>query len=481
MKTPISHPVVNHVLARHGIPPKYVTTFDASTVLQRALAAFLRGEDFEAGAALPWGGPLGRATLCALPNSGRSLAYQLGARADAVNASALSSFHSETVSRWVTSSYPRRRTNLALVGASNGAAVQLAAALGAPWLPQDHLVLVRTRGLDPDGPTAHLELGERLARSLLSRAPDLTLHQMHDPVQHRLTSRQALHFRLKRRTLGPTYERFLLDRLEPGGTLVLVDCRATWPVVEVADRHLFQLGGLGAFDPEDYYGLTDRTRAFLASQRSAKGRWIVPRPEAERSEAEWGYAPELTADVLRFADRHGYRVERLSFRHPEHLSPWVADLYRLHVTAGSGAPDRLLIESNLLVDPACVRRTASVPFWTTYNARSSVEAVQRYLRQSHAFDDIRAVLYSGGVRAPDTATVEEWQALLFQAREGHGLLGVHPNRYPADFAVYLRHHQALERLPDAPRRPRDLTWRDVRAYAEGTGAKHPVQLERLCD
>src|SRR5690606_23668815 len=70
MKTPISHPVVNHVLARHGIPPKYVTTFDASTVLQRALAAFLRGEDFEAGAALPWGGPLGRATLCALPNSG---------------------------------------------------------------------------------------------------------------------------------------------------------------------------------------------------------------------------------------------------------------------------------------------------------------------------------------------------------------------------------------------------------------------------
>jgi hypothetical protein len=490
MKSPVFHPGLNHALAGRGVTPRHVTTFDAATVLQEALAAFLHGEDDSVGARTRLGRTLGKAALCALPPAGRALAYRLGARAEAVPPSALQNFRSEAVTRWIASRYPRRRYPVVFLGASNGAAVHLAAAVGAPWLPQNHLVLVRARGLDPDDPARSLELGRRAARPLLAHAPELALHQVQDPVQDRLMSQEALYFRLKRLTLGVAYERFLLERLEPGGTLVLVDCKATWPSLRVGERHVFQLGGIGALTAEDYYDGSDSVRAFLAEQGSPKTRWqLSPNSEAssgrvrstDEPEAEWGYAPQLTTDVLRFANRHGYRVERLSFEHPERLSPWVANYYREHVVPGSGAPERLLVESLVLLDPAGVRRTASVPFWTVSNARASAEALAHYLDESKAFEEIRAVLFSSGVRAPGTATLEDWLRALRRARRSHGWLGVDTNDYPADFGVFLRYHDALRALPDAPRRPADRPWSGVIAFAGSQQAPPGVRLERICD
>lgn len=462
MKSPLFHPGLSHALSAHGVTPRHVTEFDSAAVFHEALAAFLHGEDHAPGARTRLGRALGKAALCALPPAGLTLAYQLAARVEAVPFGSLQSFRSESIARWITSGYPRRRYPVVFLGASNGAAVQLAAAVGAPWLPQNHLVLVRQKGLDPQDPARSLELGRRAARALMAHAPELRLHQVQDPVRDRLLGQEAIQFRLKRLTLGIAYERFLLQHLEPGGTLVLVDCRASWPCLEVAERHFFQFGGVGGVEPSERY---DGGKKDLSSQ----------------PEAEWGYAPQLTADALRFADRHGYRVERLSFDHPEDLSPWVANFYRNHLVHGSGAPDRLLIESFCLLDPSCVRRTASVPFWTLGNQRASTEAVGRYLDATRGFDDIRAVLFSNGVRSPSTASLEDWLSLLRRARERHGLLGVSTNDYPADFGVYLRYHEALLDLPDAPQRPPDHSWSDVRAYAEHQDATSTVRLERICD
>ena len=52
----------------------------------------------------------------------------------------------------MTSLYPSRRYPMALIGSSNGAAVHLAAAMGAPWLPQTFMVPVRNPSNDPDDP-----------------------------------------------------------------------------------------------------------------------------------------------------------------------------------------------------------------------------------------------------------------------------------------------------------------------------------------
>src|SRR3546814_2954815 len=74
-----------------------------------------------------------------------------------------------------------------------------------------------------------MEAARGPARLLLDNNPDLQLHHMRDPVQDHLMLRVMTYFRVKRLRLGPTYERFLSDVLEPGGTIFLVECEQRWP------------------------------------------------------------------------------------------------------------------------------------------------------------------------------------------------------------------------------------------------------------
>src|SRR5262249_11173098 len=150
------------------------------------------------------------------------------------------------------------------VGSSNGAAVHLWAALGIPWLPQTFLVPVARSGVYPDEPEQELRWAEPHAQLVLRRNPDLELHHMHDPVQDRLMVRRMSYFRLKFRRLGPAYERFLRERLEPGGTIILVDCRLDWPTTRRGDRYWFQFGALGGASIDELLHGSDRIEAYLA-------------------------------------------------------------------------------------------------------------------------------------------------------------------------------------------------------------------------
>jgi hypothetical protein len=72
---------------------------------------------------------------------------------------------------------------------------------------------------------------------------------MHDPDQDRLMSQRMAYFRIKQRRLGEAYERFLRDRLAPGGSIILVECRHSWPTTRLGPRHVFQVGGSGGATP----------------------------------------------------------------------------------------------------------------------------------------------------------------------------------------------------------------------------------------
>jgi N-acyl-D-amino-acid deacylase len=87
---------------------------------------------------------------------------------------------------------------------------------------------------------------------------------MHDPVQDRLMVRRMSYFRLKKLSLGETYRTFLDQCLEPGGTIVLVDCRLSWPVTDCGGRHLFQFGALGGATAEESYRGGPRLAEYLA-------------------------------------------------------------------------------------------------------------------------------------------------------------------------------------------------------------------------
>src|SRR5690606_13594653 len=165
----------------------------------------------------------------------------------------------------------------------------------------------------------------------------------------------------------------------------------------------------------------------------------------------------------------------------EHLSPWVADLYREHVVRSSGAVDRLILEAGCLADPWCVFRSGAVPFWAASTGAASATAADAYLDAVDLFEEIHAVLPATGVDAPTTLPIERWREILRRARGVHGFLGVREEDYPTDFGVYFRYHDAFRRLPDAPGPVRTLSWRDVHAYAEDLGREYSVRLEWIVE
>jgi hypothetical protein len=249
------------------------------------------------------------------------------------------------------------------------------------------------------------------------------------------------YLRLKRRTLGPAYERFLADRLAPGGPVLLVRDRSRWPVTRVRDRHVFQFGARGGATVEEYHGGGPRVRAFLRGSGAARDRWDPPAPDAEAPEAEWGLAPQLADDVRRWAAASGHPVRELALDEPEDLSAPVAALHRRWY-ADRGLPtDRLLVESFVLHDPIAALRTARVPYWTVFPVQPSLQRTRGYLAGAAPYRDVGVLLFSHGVDSIGLARPAEWRALPGGGR----LLGVRERRFPADFPVFARYGPALRR------------------------------------
>ena len=203
-------------------PPRFIANFDSSTAMVRAPANLLHGRDFPALGLSPLLKPLAaRANL--LPQSVRRRIYSFSGWNEAIPARRVGKARSEKVSRWVAAEYPDRTYPAVAIGSSNGAAVHLFCALGIPWLPQTFLIPVR-QSVHPDEPRDALKIGEIPGRALLDANPDLQLHHMHDANQDRLMVETMTYFRVKRRRLGEEYERFLEERLPPGGTVLVMDC-----------------------------------------------------------------------------------------------------------------------------------------------------------------------------------------------------------------------------------------------------------------
>src|SRR2546426_8710603 len=125
--------------------------------------------------------------------------------------------------------HPRGKFPAVAIGSSNGAATHLFAALGIPWLPQTFLMPVKRSGPQPDDPQADFNWAQEPARIFLEHNPDVQLHHMQYPNQDRLMIQRMTYLRLKRLRLGAANENFLRRALDPGGTILLVECNLKWP------------------------------------------------------------------------------------------------------------------------------------------------------------------------------------------------------------------------------------------------------------
>lgn len=455
-------------------PPAFVADFDSATGLVRALAAALDGRRYERLGRSRTMGTVVRASNL-LPTALRKHAFAVAGGREAIAASSIAGVDPEAFARWVTGQYGMMQVPAVAIGSANGAVTHLCAAAGVPWLPQTFLVPVR-READPDDCTGDTSLASVEVKELLDRQSNLQVHQMHDPNQDRLMIARLAYFRMKLRGLPSAYRSYLRTVLRPGGTIVIVDCGRRWPVHTLGDRHVYQLGAEGGLAPQEYTDGSPRVAEFLAREGASVRSWSYPPADSTAPEAEWGYEPALTSDLVAFAERNGFEVARLSFPSPEAVSPVAADLIHEWHSRSGPAPTRLLAETFICVEPTWTQQTRTVPLWLTFGTEPSLATLDNYLQSARPqYEELDVTLFSHGVRSAGYAPAWRWRRTGAQHGLRTTLVGVSSRRWPADFATLANYARALHRSDAATAvPPQRLPLSMIEAAVRARGGDHEV-------
>ncbi|MEV8312200.1 hypothetical protein AB0P36_34095 [Streptomyces flavidovirens] len=150
----------------------------------RALGSFLHGQDDRA-LSMGRGSTRLADLLSAPPRPLRRRMFELMSLSQGIPLDRVRQVRSEDLDTWAVRQYGRGFHPAVVIGAPSGAAVHLAAALRAPFLPQTLLVAVRDVTTHTDDPAGALEALAPSARMVAANNPDLTVHHMHDPAQDR--------------------------------------------------------------------------------------------------------------------------------------------------------------------------------------------------------------------------------------------------------------------------------------------------------
>ena len=479
--------------ARYPAAIPNVADFDSATAFLRATALMLHGDSFPHLGRQPllWEHAVGW-FLDAVPTSIRTALFSVTGALEAVpQGKAAQLIDSDQVARAVALQYPvNRKYPVIAIGSSNGALVHLYAALQIPWLPQTLLIAVRRTPPKKRRPrfpslsrrqdalvydlTAEMDWGRSVGEAVLAANPQLQLHHMADPNQDALMTRWMSYFRFKYRSLPDAYRRFIVDHLQPGGTVLIVDCQQKWKVVQLSDRHFFQLGAVGGLTADQYtkpnHVVDQFIRTEVLEQPTGQAKrddellhWNSPTATCETVEAEWGFEPSLAADVASFTAQHGFIVRRLTFQHPEDVSGLVADLYRQWYVRERQVDlmrhHQLFGETFILVEPWWTLRMGVVPYWVVFgieDSRCNMEAELRRCRaRGQPLHSASTTLFSHGIRSVGWASSERWQSLLSSPELvtrplplPRLLVGANAALFPANFQSVVHYHMKAATVSD---------------------------------
>ena len=382
--------------------------------------------------------------------------------------------NADDVADWTSAQYGPGPYPVVVVGSASGAAVHLAAALRAPYLPQTTLVAVRELGTHPDDARGAMDALAPTARLVAQRNPEVAVYHMHDPAQDRPMLEGMAYLRLKRRALGRTLERFLEERLMPGGTVLLVECTRTWRTRAVGERVYFQFGCLGGVPEEEYHSSGARIADYLARERSPRRRGEPPEPDARRPEAG-GRRPNgastrpcgPTSSTSPTGSGTGCAASSPRSRR---ISATSSPTCTAGGTAGGDCR-----RSGCLCSPTCsgTRCGASASARCRSGSAStcsSFEDLQRYLDRADRYDHIHLNLFSQGLWSPGVVPVHHWRALVESAARVHGeVIGVDEHAYPLDTGSTMRYQPAFAALPPRHPLPAPLDVADIDRFLETGG------------
>ena len=335
----------------------------------------------------------------------------------------------EDVAAWIVGRYPAGPYPAVVLGSAHGAAAHLAAALGAPWLPTSFTVTVPWPGGSVGDWTGAMEWGAKQADLILAGNPDVTVRQVHDPIGRGALCGATVTLHVRWQRLPRAYRELLHSGLEPGGAALLLRDTRTWPVLELTDRHSFQLGSpAGGLRHGDQ---TMDNPSFRRLVQSVGGeRWSTPYLDTPPRYAEAAGEPELDRDLRRTGNDTGRPAHRILYPGPEVLSACVADLYRDWLRTRGGPADECVVETGRLIDPWRVLATGLVPYWCESAARPAVDAAEWWLAGSGGFAAVTVLPEPPGTSCEVHAVPGQWRAVAAFARDRPHLNRQALSRYP---------------------------------------------------
>jgi hypothetical protein len=384
----------------------------------------------------------------------KALAYE--ARAEALPLEAAHRLDVDAVAAWITAHYPAPAYPAVVLGSPHGAAVHLAAALGAPWLPTGFTVTVPW----PEGSVGDwacaMEQGAQVAEDLVAANPAVTVRQVHDPVLRGFLCGSTLSLHVRWRMLPRAYRDFLRSRLDPDGTSMLLRDIRTWPALDVTAGHTFQIGSaVSGWNPEDY---SMDNPAFGRLLESVGGeRWQAPCLGTPLRYAETAGDPELEADVRRTAAETSRPTHRVLYPRPEALSACVADLYRVWLQSEHGGGEECVVETGRMLDPWQVLTAGLVPYWCESASQQAVDAAEWWLAGSGGFEGVTVLPEPPGTACDAHADAGQWRSVAGFARSRRTIERGALSRYPL-FPLSTGHVAGvLSALPGRPVPPRMRT------------------------
>ncbi|WP_433796695.1 hypothetical protein [Actinoplanes sp. CA-252034] len=362
-----------------------------------------------------------------LPEQLRRPALAADAVAEALPAAQIEQLDAEAVAEWIVGHHQSPAYPAVVLGSPHGAAVHLAVACGAAWLPTQFTVTVPW----PDGSAGNwpqaMAWGTRLAERVMAHNPGVTVRQVHDPVLRGPLCGTTVSLQVRWRTLPDAYRRLLRSRLTADGTVVLVRDLRTWPVLSGPAGYTFQIGSPTAgWAPADY-GDDDAVRRLL--RRAGADDWVSPPTGMTRQYAETSGEASLEPELRRIAAETGHTGHRMFYTDPQAFSGAVADLYRswLHPRHREW---HAVVSTGRLTDPWLGLDTGIVPYWCESSSRAATEAAELWLAGVAPFDRISVLPEPPGSSHEKLASMVHWRSIAAFAGRGGMVDELIASRYP---------------------------------------------------
>lgn len=273
-----------------------------------------------------------------------------------------------------------------IFGSPNGAIVNLAVAMGLPYLCSQFRIPTIIEQSSPKIPKDDLTPYARAVDYIGKKWTDKyrwgTVSCLVDPIHDRMDLGNYAHVRQKFTDIPDSFKRFLIDHLEPNGTIIFVNSTYPWLSHRISDKVYLQVGGLGEISANEYIHGSERIDQFLKEEHSEhRGGWSLPDYGTVRMpESEWGTQSELQRRVQEYCTTHGYQFLSLEHNHPADFNLLASHALHLRHTADGGRCGGYSINIFWGLCPTFILRTRMLGCWFTFTDKASLTVSAQQMR-----------------------------------------------------------------------------------------------------